>query len=102
MKTLSGKRTFLLALCFLLCLPAAAQKSISKILSPSDQKEAPTQADALGRQTPNGTLFGFLQTVQSGADASSTSSSVPPAPDARAPNSQSSSRPFSIVPLSAV
>jgi MscS family membrane protein len=66
MKTLSGKRTFLLALCFLLCLPAAAQKSISKILSPSDQKEAPTQADALGRQTPNGTLFGFLQTVQSG------------------------------------
>ena len=61
------KRIFLFAVCCALILPAAAQQSLSQILSGTEaQKAAPPPTDPLGRTTPNGTLFGFLQDVQSG------------------------------------
>jgi MscS family membrane protein len=65
--SLDCKRIFPLALCFALSLPAAGQQSLSQILSGNEpQKAEPAPVDPLGRQTPNGTLFGFLQAVQSG------------------------------------
>jgi MscS family membrane protein len=64
--SLVSKRIVLFALCFALVLPAAAQ-SLTQILSGSEaQKPASTPVDPLGRQSPNGTLYGFLQAVQSG------------------------------------
>lgn len=55
----------LLGLAF--AIPASAQKSIGQILQPPDaNKPATGPTDPLGRQTPNGTLFGFLQAVQAG------------------------------------
>ena len=64
------RRHRLLAL-FLTCLgvaaPARPQIRLSQIFpiqsTPAKPNNAPT--DPLGRQTPNGTLFGFLQAVQS-------------------------------------
>lgn len=53
------------ALCAALSLPAWGQGSISQILQPSESKANESgPSDPLGRQTPNGTLFGFLQAVQ--------------------------------------
>lgn len=61
------KRIVPFVLCFVLSLPLVAQQSLTKILSGNDaQKAAADPVDPLGRQTPNGTLFGFLQAVQSG------------------------------------
>ena len=54
----------LLLLCITLCFPALAQISLQSPNETSKEKAAPV--DPLGRQTPNGTLFGFLQAVQSG------------------------------------
>jgi len=52
---------------FSLTIPIFAQKSLSQILPAATQaKPADAPADPLGRQTPNGTLFGFLQAVQAG------------------------------------
>jgi MscS family membrane protein len=60
------KRLSLCALGFALSLPAWAQGSISQILQSSNEAKPSDAApvDPLGRQTPNGTLFGFLQAVQ--------------------------------------
>jgi len=61
------KRIVPFALFLILSLPALAQQSLSQILSGSEQPKAEqAPVDPLGRQTPNGTLFGFLQAVQSG------------------------------------
>ena len=49
-------------------LSFSATAQITEILqSPKDtSKEKPAPVDALGRQTPNGTLFGFLRAMQDG------------------------------------
>jgi MscS family membrane protein len=56
-------------LCLALSIPGWGQKSLSQILQspgePAKVAEA-SSTDPLGRQTPNGTLFGFLQAVQAG------------------------------------
>src|SRR5215468_10268204 len=54
----------LVLLSITLTLPAWAQ--ISQILQPSETAKEKAPTDPLGRQTPNGTLFGFLQAVQEG------------------------------------
>jgi MscS family membrane protein len=50
------------------CLPLAAQSPLSQILQPSApaSNSSKTPADPLGRDTPYGTVFGFLQAAQSG------------------------------------
>jgi MscS family membrane protein len=49
------------------CLPLAAQSPLSQILQPSGAASAPAKAsDQLGRDTPYGTVFGFLQAAQGG------------------------------------
>ncbi|MGB6404834.1 MAG: mechanosensitive ion channel family protein [Candidatus Sulfotelmatobacter sp.] len=67
MRTFS-KGIALLVLSLASCLPLAAQSPLSQILQPaaaaSTSSNAPT--DALGRGTPYGTVFGFLQAAQAG------------------------------------
>jgi MscS family membrane protein len=50
------------------CFPVAAQSPLSQILQSSTPATTPsnTVTDALGRSTPYGTVFGFLQAAQSG------------------------------------
>jgi MscS family membrane protein len=58
----------LLLLCVLITLPAWGQ--ITEILQGSNETKKPAQTsptDPLGRDTPNGTLFGFLQAMQNGS-----------------------------------
>lgn len=57
-----------LALSLAACLPLAAQSPLSQILQPAAAADTSpkTSADALGRDTPYGTVFGFLQAAQSG------------------------------------
>ncbi len=54
----------LLLLCISLSFPVWAQISLQSPNENTKEKAAPV--DPLGRQSPNGTLFGFLQAVQSG------------------------------------
>jgi MscS family membrane protein len=58
----------LIIFCLSLAVPGWTQGSLAQILplpsAPAKPDTSPT--DSLGRQTPNGTLFGFLQAVQSG------------------------------------
>ena len=56
----------LLILCLFLGVSSWAQ--VNPILQPSNAKspEKASSTDALGRQTPNGTLYGFLQAMQAG------------------------------------
>lgn len=62
------KRLSLFLLCLALAAPGWGQKSLTQILQPPSAAKADASApvDPLGRQTPNGTLFGFLQAVQTG------------------------------------
>src|SRR5215475_8989936 len=54
-----------LAILSLLLVVSASQGQISQILQPNNQKSIqPVAPDPLGRETPNGSLFGFLQAVQ--------------------------------------
>jgi MscS family membrane protein len=57
-----------LALSLAACLPLSAQSPLSQILqSAAPANSSPkAPADALGRDTPYGTVFGFLQAAQSG------------------------------------
>ncbi len=61
-----GRPIALLVLCLSLSAPSSAQ--IGQLLpSPNEaSKEKALPADPLGRQTPNGTLFGFLRAMQEG------------------------------------
>jgi MscS family membrane protein len=60
-----------LVLCLALSLSSSAQ--ITQILQGAEgQKEKPAPSDPLGRQTPNGTLFGFLQAMQAGNKQTAT------------------------------
>jgi len=54
----------LLALIFSCTISAWSQGSITQILQPNGKDKPPGAPDPLGRETPNGTLFGFLQAVQ--------------------------------------
>jgi MscS family membrane protein len=50
-----------------LSLPATAQSLLSQILQPSNPtSSSKTPTDQLGRETPYGTIFGFLQAAQAG------------------------------------
>jgi MscS family membrane protein len=63
------KRIVAPALFVVLSLPALAQTTLSQLLpgtSTESAKEPPAPTDPLGRQTPNGTFFGFLQAAQLG------------------------------------
>jgi MscS family membrane protein len=63
------KRSRVFLLCSLLTLPAVAQVNLSQILPGTGgaaTKNPPSPSDPLGRQTPNGTFFGFLQAAQLG------------------------------------
>lgn len=60
-----------LILCLALSLSSSAQ--ITQILQGAEgQKEKAAPSDPLGRQTPNGTLFGFLQAMQAGNNQTAT------------------------------
>ena len=49
-------------------LPASAQNALTQILQPSSTPAAATApSDPLNRDTPSGTVFGFLQAAQSGS-----------------------------------
>jgi MscS family membrane protein len=49
------------------CLPLAAQSPLTQILQPSaPASTSSTSSDQLGRDTPYGTVYGFLQAAQSG------------------------------------
>src|SRR5271165_1303150 len=58
----------LLILALAACSPLAAQSPLAQILQPAATASpaANTPTDALGRNTPYGTVFGFLQAAQSG------------------------------------
>ncbi|MGA2020509.1 MAG: mechanosensitive ion channel family protein [Candidatus Sulfotelmatobacter sp.] len=65
--------TFFKAILFLVlslaaCLPLSAQSALSQILQGSTSASTPpkTPSDPLGRDTPYGTVSGFLQAAQSG------------------------------------
>jgi MscS family membrane protein len=58
-----------LALTLAACLPLPAQSPLSQLLQPPApaSTSSKTPADPLGRDTPYGTVFGFLQAAQSGS-----------------------------------
>jgi MscS family membrane protein len=64
--------TFSRAIAFLVltvtaCLPLSAQSPLTQILQGSSTTSTPSKAsDQLGRDTPYGTVYGFLQAAQSG------------------------------------
>jgi MscS family membrane protein len=56
-----------LALALAACLPLSAQSPLTQILQGSSATGSPSKpSDQLGRDTPYGTVFGFLQATQSG------------------------------------
>jgi MscS family membrane protein len=66
MSTFSKAISFL-ALSLVVCLPLSAQSPLNQILQGSAPASAPSKAsDQLGRDTPYGTVFGFLQAAQAG------------------------------------
>ncbi len=61
------KAVFCLVASLALSLPASAQSALSQILEPSSPASSPkTPTDQFGRDTPYGTVFGFLQAAQAG------------------------------------
>jgi MscS family membrane protein len=71
MSTFSERIAFpglVLALVLAACLPLPAQSPLSQILQPTAPAgtNSKTSADPLGRDTPYGTVFGFLQAAQAG------------------------------------
>ena len=62
------KKLVLLVFIFLLSLSTLPAQSVGRLLkggAPAPEP-APAQGDSLGRDTPSGTVFGFLQVAQSG------------------------------------
>jgi MscS family membrane protein len=47
-------------------LPTSAQSALGQLLQPKTASPPKTQADSLARETPYGTVFGFLEAAQSG------------------------------------
>jgi MscS family membrane protein len=62
-----SKGIVFLALAFAACLPLSSQSALNQLLQPS-APASPTAktSDQLGRDTPYGTVYGFLQAAQSG------------------------------------
>jgi MscS family membrane protein len=61
------KGIIFLALALAACLPLSAQSPLTQILQPSAPASPPSKtSDQLGRDTPYGTVYGFLQAAQSG------------------------------------
>jgi len=61
------KRFASLFLVLVLCLPILSAQSVSSLLKATASTPAPAaQADPLGRDTPSGTVVGFLQAEQNG------------------------------------
>src|SRR3984885_3538884 len=61
------RRIGVLVLSLAACLPFSLQSAICQILPPSAPATAPTKTShQLGRDTPYGTVFGFLQAAQQG------------------------------------
>jgi MscS family membrane protein len=62
-----SKALLFLTLGLAACLPLSAQSPLSQILQPSAPASGSTKpTDPLGRDTPYGTVYGFLQAAQSG------------------------------------
>src|SRR5579872_5951245 len=61
-------RTFLFAFLVVLTarMPLAAQGVLGQVLNSKPASPAKTSSDPLGRETPYGTVFGFLEAAQSG------------------------------------
>jgi MscS family membrane protein len=68
MKLFLKRRLLPCLVCLALTAPAWGQTSLTQILQPAanTQPGPSTATDPLHRDSPNGTLFGFLQAVQSG------------------------------------
>src|ERR1700691_988388 len=67
MSQFSQRVVFLVGISLAVCLPVSAQSPLTQILQGSSTTSAPAKAsDQLGRDTPYGTVFGFLQAAQSG------------------------------------
>jgi MscS family membrane protein len=60
------KRIAFLVFCIASCLPLAAQSPLGQLLQPSTPASGAKSSDQLGRDTPSGTVYGFLQAAQSG------------------------------------
>ena len=60
--------TLLVVVALAACLPLSAQGVLGQILEPKAPANAPpkTGTDPLNRETPYGTVFGFLEAAQSG------------------------------------
>ena len=63
-----SRKIVLLIVVLAICLPLSAQGALTQILQPSAAANTPakTGADPLGRETPYGTVFGFLEAAQAG------------------------------------
>ncbi len=62
-----SQRLILVAAALLFCLAAPAQNAINQLLQPAAPATSSAKpADRLGRDTPYGAVFGFLQAAQSG------------------------------------
>jgi MscS family membrane protein len=66
MASLMMKRARWLLFGFALSAVAYGQSLLPSTPKPADTTAAPAQADPLGRDTPSGSVFGFLQAAQSG------------------------------------
>jgi len=63
----TSRCVFWVALALCLCAPGKAQTALTQILqSSAPSTSSKTSTDRLGRDTPYGTVFGFLQAAQSG------------------------------------
>jgi MscS family membrane protein len=63
------RRISIFLVCFIACLPAqlSAQGALGQLLQPASAQNKPSAPeDSLGRSTPSGTVFGFLQAAQEG------------------------------------
>jgi MscS family membrane protein len=60
------KRAILLAALLCFSCSALEAQSLSNVLQGNQPNQAPAHTDSLGRDTPSGTVLGFLQTAQSG------------------------------------
>src|ERR1700687_2438064 len=63
-----SKGIIFLTLALAACLPSVAQGALGQLLQTPAPAATPSKAptDPLGRDTPYGTIFGFLQAAQSG------------------------------------
>ena len=63
---ISMKKLALLVLVVAFSLPGLMAQSVNSLLKAGEQTATPASADPLGRETPSGTVLGFLQAAQAG------------------------------------